>query len=77
MGHGFGLTGISSMLFVLFLLSVLWLSSLRGVRSCGGRLGLGFRLRLLRLFVCRPFIMQDFLGSKMDPFAPSFCDFIF
>ena len=31
--------------------SVLWLSSLRGVRSCGGRHGLGSRLGLLGLFV--------------------------
>ena len=30
---------------------VLWLSSLRGVRSCGGRHGLGSRLGLLGLFV--------------------------
>ena len=30
------LTGLSGMLFVCFLLSVLWLSSLRGVRGCGG-----------------------------------------
>ena len=34
-------TGISGMLLVYFLLSVLWLSSPRGVRSCGGRHGLG------------------------------------
>ena len=45
------LAGISGMLFVRFMLSVLWLSSLRGVRSCGGRYGLGSRLGLLRLFV--------------------------
>ena len=44
------LTGISGMLFVCFLLSVLWLSSLRGVRS-DGRHGLGSRLGLLGLFV--------------------------
>ena len=45
--------GISGMLFVHFLLSVLWLStsSLRGVRSCGGRHGLGSRLGLLGLLV--------------------------
>ena len=45
------LTGISDVLFVYFLLSVLWLSSLRGVRSCGGRHGLGSRLGLRRPFV--------------------------
>ena len=43
MGHGSvaameaALTGISGMLFVCFLLSVVWMSSLRGIRSCGGR----------------------------------------
>ena len=47
------LTGISGMLFVCFLLSVVWLSSLRGIRSCGGRHGLGSRLGLLGLFVFR------------------------
>ena len=46
------LTGISGML-VCFLLSVVWLSSLRGIRSCGGRHGLGSRLGLLGLFVFR------------------------
>ena len=45
------LTGISGMMFVYFLLSVVWLSSLRGVRSCSGRHGLGSRLGLLGLFV--------------------------
>ena len=45
------LTAISDMLFVCFLLSVVWLSSLRGIHSCGGRHGLGFRLGLLGLFV--------------------------
>ena len=44
------LTGISGM-FVYFLFSVLWLSSLRGARSGGGRHGLGSRLGLLGLFV--------------------------
>ena len=49
MGHGLAtaidavLTGISGMLFLNFLLSVLWLSCLRGVRSCGGHRGLGSR----------------------------------
>ena len=47
------LTGISGMLFVCFLLSVVWLSSLRGIRSCGGRHGLGSRLGLLWLLVFR------------------------
>ena len=45
------MTGISGILFVCFLLSVVWLSSLRGIRSCGGRHGLGSRLGLLGLFV--------------------------
>ena len=45
------LTGISDMVFVCFLLSVVWLSSLRGIRSCGGRHGLSSRLGLLGLFV--------------------------
>ena len=44
------LTGISGILLVNFLLSVLWLSSLRGVRSCGRHRGLGSRLGLLGLF---------------------------
>ena len=47
------LTGISGMLIVCFMLSVIWLSSLRGIRSCGGRHGLGSRLGLLGLFVFR------------------------
>ena len=45
------LAGISGMLFVRFMLSVLWLSSLRGVRSCAGRHRLGSRLDLLGVFV--------------------------
>ena len=45
------LTGISGKLFVCFMLSVLWLSNLRGIRSCGGRHGLGSRLGLLGLFI--------------------------
>ena len=45
------LTGISGMLFVNFLLSVIWLSSLRGFRRCGGHRGLGSRFGLLGLFV--------------------------
>ena len=39
------------MLFAYFLLPVVCLSSLRGVRSCGGRHGAGSRLGLLELFV--------------------------
>ena len=38
------LTGISGMLFAYCLLSVFWLSSLRGVRICGLRRGLASRL---------------------------------
>ena len=53
------LTGISGMLFVYFLLSVVWLSSLRGSRNCGGRHGLGSRLGLLGLFVFR-FLLLGF-----------------
>ena len=45
------LPDISCMLLVYFLLSVLWLSSLRGVRSRGGCHGLGSRFGLLGLFV--------------------------
>ena len=47
MGHGFGwamesvLTSINGMSLLNFLLSVLWLSFLRGVRSCGNHRGLG------------------------------------
>ena len=52
------LTGISGM-FVCFLLSVVWLSSLRGIRSCGGRHGLGSRLGLLGLFVFK-FLLLGF-----------------
>ena len=37
------------LLFVYFLFSVLWLSTLRGGRSCGGRHGLDSRLVLLGL----------------------------
>ena len=61
MGHGFGCGDgscidwhqrhvISGMLFVYFLIFVLWLSSLRGVCSCGRRHGLGSCLGLLGLF---------------------------
>ena len=53
------LTGISGMLFVSFLLSVAWLPSLRGIRSCGGRCGLRSRLGLLGLFVFR-FLLLGF-----------------
>ena len=49
------LTGISRMLLTKFLLSVLWLSSLWGVRSCGGHRGLDSRLRLRWFFVLRFF----------------------
>ena len=35
------LTGICDVLFVCFLRSAVWLSSLPGVRSCGGRHGPG------------------------------------
>ena len=45
------LTAISGILFVYSLLSVLWLSRLRGVRSCGGLRGLGSCLGLTRLLV--------------------------
>ena len=38
------LPGISGIPFVCFLFSVLWLSGLRGGRSCGGRIVLGSRL---------------------------------
>ena len=47
------LTAISGRLLAYFLLSVPWVSSLRGVRSCGGRHGLGSRLVLLGVFVFR------------------------
>ena len=50
------LTGISGVLFVCFLLSVVWLSSLRGIRSRGGRHGLGSRLGL-GLFVFRVLLL--------------------
>ena len=54
------LTGISGMLFVGFLLSVVWLSSLRGVRSCGGRHGLGSRSQgLFGLFVFRFLLVKN------------------
>ena len=53
------LTGISGMWIVCFLVSVVWLPSLRGIRSCGGRHGLGSRLGLLGLFVVR-FLLLGF-----------------
>ena len=53
------LTGISGMLFANIMLSVLWLSSLRGVRSCGGHYGLGSRFGLLGLFAFR-FLLLGF-----------------
>ena len=51
------LTGISGMLFVRFLLFFVWLSSLRGICSCGGRHGLVSRLGLLGLFVFSFFLL--------------------
>ena len=54
------LTGISGMLSVCFLLSVVWLPSLRGVRNCGGRHGLDSRVGLLGLFVFR-FLFSGFV----------------
>ena len=58
------LTGISGVLFVCFLLSVVWLSSLRGIRSRGGRHGLGSRLGLLWLFVFRVLLLGFDLMQK-------------
>ena len=55
------LTGISGMMFVCFLLSVLCLPS---VRSCGGRHGLGSRLDLLGLFVISFLLLGPFLSKK-------------
>ena len=51
------LTGISGMLFVFSALCSL--ASLWGIRSCGGRHGLGSRLGLLGLFVFR-FLLLGF-----------------
>ena len=45
------LAGIRGVLFVCFMLSTVWLSSLPGIRCCGGRHGPGSRLGLLGLFV--------------------------
>ena len=45
------LAGTRGVLVVCFLLSAVWLSSLPGVRRCGGRHGPGSRLGLLGLFV--------------------------
>ena len=58
------LTGIRGTLFVCFLLSVVWLSSLRGVRRYGGRHGPGSRLGLLELFVLG-FCFRFWLNAKM------------
>ena len=58
------LTGISGMMFVYFLLSVVWLSSLRGVRSCGGGHGLVSRLGLRGLFVFSFFAFRFCLINK-------------
>ena len=60
------LTGISGILFVCFLLSVVWLSSLRGIRSCGSRHGLGSRLGLLGLFVFRFSILGHLLWNSFE-----------
>ena len=60
------LTGISGMLFVCFLLYVVWLSSLRGIRSCGGRHRLGSRLGLLGLFVFRFLPLRFVIKCKND-----------
>ena len=60
MGHGFGFGDgdcvdwhQQHVCSLYFLLSIPLLSSLRDVRSCGGRHGLGSRLCLLGLFVFR------------------------
>ena len=53
------LTGISGTLFVCFLLSVVWLSSLQDIRSSGGSHGLGSHLGLLGLFAFR-FLLLGF-----------------
>ena len=59
MGHGFDWGDGSCIdwhqrhVVRMFLLSVVRLSSLRGIRSCGGRHGLGSLLGLLGLFVFR------------------------
>ena len=63
---GAALTGISGMLFVCFLLSVVWLSSLRGIRSCGGRHGLDSRLGLLGLFVYSFLLLQKRLNKTQN-----------
>ena len=61
------LTRITGMLFVCFLLSVVWLSSLRGTRSCGGRHGLGSRLGLLGLFVFRFLLLGfDWMRKRLN-----------
>ena len=61
------LTDISGMLIVCFQLSVVWLSSLQGIRSCGGRHmhGLGSRLGLRGLFVYR-FLLLCFDEMQND-----------
>ena len=56
------LTGISVM-FVYYLLAVFWLSSVRGVRGCGGRHDLGFRVGMLGLFGFT-FLLLRFVQSK-------------
>ena len=58
------------MLFVCVLLSVVWLSSLRGIRSCDGRHGLGSRLGLLGLFVVR-FLVLGFDAKAMKQPSPA------
>ena len=56
------LTGIRGMLFVCFLLSFVWLSTLRGVLSCGAH-GPGSRLGLLGLFILG-FVLRSLLKAE-------------
>ena len=58
------LTVISGMFLMYFLLSVLCLSGLRGVCSCGGRHGLRSRLDLLWLLVFRFCLIQMELNKS-------------
>ena len=53
------------MLLVYFVLPVLWLSGEPGVRSCGGRDGLGSRLGLLGLLVFRFLLLGFDLNAKI------------
>ena len=50
-------------MFVYYLLAVFWLSSVRGVRGCGGRHDLGFRVGMLGLFGFT-FLLLRFVQSK-------------